>query len=139
MERFWVDGNGFTGTIPSDAHLAWPNLRSLDLYSNRLTGPVPAALGRFQDLIQLQLQDNLLSDGPPSLPGGQALFSLGAQPSLVQADLRMNENLTGKLGIDSPLPETRSSRGWWAGKQARDGGQPAVYISGTAIRVLVAA
>jgi hypothetical protein len=61
LERFWVDVNFLHGTIPPELPDRWPKLRTLDLYSNELTGEVPASLCRLTQLKTLQLQDNRLS------------------------------------------------------------------------------
>ena len=54
--------NFLTGSIPDDLHLRWPHLKSLDLYDNQMSGPIPDALGRL-GLVKLQLKANNFS-GP---------------------------------------------------------------------------
>ena len=44
----------------------WPNLRSLDIYANRLEGAIPESLGQLRNLSQVQLQDNALSGELPA-------------------------------------------------------------------------
>eukprot|EP00035_Acanthoeca_spectabilis_P026093 m.461292 g.461292 ORF g.461292 m.461292 type:complete len:643 (-) comp22263_c0_seq1:145-2073(-) len=61
LERFWVDVNYLYGGIPADLPIHWPQLRTLDLYSNELTGEVPGSLCSLTQLKTLQLQDNRLS------------------------------------------------------------------------------
>lgn len=96
LERFWVDVNFLHGRIPNELPDRWPRLRTLDLYSNELTGEVPATLCKLTQLRTLQLQDNRLSGEFPF----EAFFS--KCPSAPQRlskvttlELAMNPNLTG--------------------------------------------
>lgn len=66
IEKFWVDQNFLSGTIPAWLPTKWTRLRSLDLYSNRITGEVPRSLVAMPRLFQLQLQDNDFTGSVPS-------------------------------------------------------------------------
>jgi hypothetical protein len=65
IEKFWVDANFFHGSIPSEIADRWPNLRTLDLYDNDLTGVIPKEIGQLSQLHQLLLQDNRFSGNIP--------------------------------------------------------------------------
>jgi len=65
-------------------------MRTLDLYSNSLEGPVPAGIGAMKNLHQLQLQHNALT-GP--LP--PRLFHPDTLPVLSVLHLQLNHALTG--------------------------------------------
>lgn len=65
IEKFWVDQNFLHGSIPEWLPDKWRNLRSLDLYSNRITGTVPERLVGMPTLFQLQLHDNSLNGTAP--------------------------------------------------------------------------
>jgi len=101
LERFWVDVNFFHGSIPPWLPTRWPRLRSLDLYSNELTGDVPASLLSLTQLDTLQLHDNRLSGPFPF----EALARVGEDGVLSPArvntlTLAMNEELEGCLTRD---------------------------------------
>tara|TARA_Y100000780_G_scaffold201205_1_gene193578 strand:- start:78 stop:842 length:765 start_codon:yes stop_codon:yes gene_type:complete len=93
LERFWVDGNRFQGSLPADIGQLWPRMRTLDLYSNDIEGPVPGTIADMADLLQLQLQHNRFAGGPQR-DGGPVLHR-SIQPDLARVDLRLNRGLTG--------------------------------------------
>merc|ERR1712232_772291 len=67
MGLFWVDGNWFYGSVPGRLMAdSWPQLRTLDLYDNNLTGPVPSELGDMPNLDWVQLQGNRLDGIVPA-------------------------------------------------------------------------
>ena len=43
LKKFWVDGVWLEGEIPSFIAQRWPDLQTLDLYDNNLTGMKLAA------------------------------------------------------------------------------------------------
>lgn len=87
IEKFWVDQNFLTGAIPKWLPEKWPSLRSLDLYSNRLSGEIPTELVAMPKLFQLQLHDN---DFTGSVPAAEALG-----PALKFLDVSVNSKLGG--------------------------------------------
>jgi len=87
MEKFWVDQNFLSGSIPDWIPEKWPDLRSLDLYSNRLSGGIPEGLLQMPRLFQIQLHDNLLSGHAPRTE----TFS----SSVRFIDVSVNPSLTG--------------------------------------------
>lgn len=96
IERFWVDVNFFHGTIPSWLPDKWPQMRTLDLYSNELTGTVPWTLCRLSQLDTLQIQDNHFTGAFPF----EAFFGGGchetAEPArLKRLTLSVNNDLEG--------------------------------------------
>lgn len=98
IERFWVDVNFMGGGIPDWLPDKWPQLRTLDLYSNELHGPVPLSLCTLRQLDTLQIQDNNLSGVFPF-----AAFFGGACPGnpttvgLKRLSLSLNPLLEGCL------------------------------------------
>jgi hypothetical protein len=90
LEKFWIDGNFAYGTIPRDIGELWPNMRTLDLYSNSLVGEIPAEIGKMKQLHQLQLQHNRLSGTLPP-----RLLHPDTFPLLLVLHLQLNRNLTG--------------------------------------------
>jgi hypothetical protein len=89
LEKFWVDANFFYGSIPSFIADRWPNLRTLDLYNNELSGAVPKSVGKLTQLTQIQLQDNDLSGELPS-----EVINL---PLLQVLRVAVNKRLTGAI------------------------------------------
>ena len=65
LEKFWIDGNFAYGRLPERMGELWPNMRTLDLYSNSLEGGIPASFGLMRKLHQVQLQHNRLSGRIP--------------------------------------------------------------------------
>lgn len=96
LERFWVDVNFLHGTIPPELPDRWPQLRTLDLYSNELTGVVPSSLCKLTQLSTLQLQDNRLSG---EFPFAAFFHVCPAAPEvrsrLETLTLALNANLSG--------------------------------------------
>lgn len=87
LEELFLDGNRFSGPIPSSPPLL-RSLQRLEIQMNNLSGGLPE-LGSMPGLLYLDASDNLLSgELPPSLP-----------PSLVQLSLR-NNLLRGPLAGD---------------------------------------
>jgi hypothetical protein len=103
VERFWVDVNFLHGSIPPELPDRWPKIRTLDLYSNELTGEVPASLCRLTQLKTLQLQDNNLDGEFPfdaffrECPGAPA----GHHSDVKDLVLSINPNLTGCVSADT--------------------------------------
>ena len=67
--------NSLSGEIPAELG-GLSNLRSLDLYSNGLIGEIPAELGSLSNLRDLYLDDNALSGCVPSSLEDQLSSSL---------------------------------------------------------------
>ncbi|OWM73485.1 DNA damage-repair/toleration protein DRT100 [Punica granatum] len=83
-----ADWKGITGEIPSCiVHL--PFLRIIDLIGNRLSGEIPAEIGKLHRLTVLNIADNLIT--------GELPRSLTNLSSLMHLDLRNNR-------ISGPLP-----------------------------------
>jgi len=87
IQRYWVDQNFLSGPIPTWIPTLWPRLRSMDVYSNQLTGSIPAALVAMSGIRQLQLQDNSFEGIVPSV----GLMS----HTLVFLDVTMSSELRG--------------------------------------------
>ncbi|OAY48568.1 DNA damage-repair/toleration protein DRT100 [Manihot esculenta] len=84
-----ADWKGISGEIPR-CITSLPFLRILDLIGNRLSGDLPADIGRLQRLTVLNVADNLIS--------GEIPRSLTNLSSLMHLDLRSNR-------ISGPLPQ----------------------------------
>ncbi|KAF2317724.1 hypothetical protein GH714_039673 [Hevea brasiliensis] len=83
-----ADWKGISGEIPR-CITSLPFLRILDLIGNRLSGDLPADIGRLQRLTVLNVADNLIS--------GEIPRSLTNLSSMMHLDLRSNR-------ISGPLP-----------------------------------
>jgi hypothetical protein len=90
LEKFWIDGNFAYGEIPSSIAELWPRMRTLDLYSNSLSGQLPPQLADMKLLHQIQLQHNHFSGRVP-----HKLFHPETLPEIVVIHLELNANLTG--------------------------------------------
>lgn len=87
MKRVELEGNLFTGPIPSELGLWEPpeSLRlqesiKMKLFENMLTGALPSELGRLQHLIDLSVHSNKLTGNIPTelgLLGELGVLSLG--------------------------------------------------------------
>ena len=87
LKLLYLDGNQFTGTIPSELGLL-TELEYLDLGRNQLTGTIPSALGNLTGLKRLYLNGNQLTGSIPP--------ELGKLADL--ESLEINDNrLTGQL------------------------------------------
>ncbi|KAK1274973.1 LRR receptor-like serine/threonine-protein kinase EFR [Acorus gramineus] len=62
MNEIYLDGNGFTGTIPSSLSNS-SELSIVEISSNMFTGSVPGSLGELSRLRILNLADNRLGGG----------------------------------------------------------------------------
>ena len=93
VDVLYLFTNNLTGTLPAGI-AGLTKLRSLQLYDNQLSGPFPAAIGQLAEIQSIFLSRNQL-DGP--LPA-----SLGSLVKL--EDLEVNGN-----SIDGPLPDTLSN------------------------------
>ena len=83
-----LSGNRLSGTVPAElGRLA--NLENLNLAKNRLTGGIPAALGELSSLVYLSLADNQLTGALP--------MELGDLSSLRTLSFVRNSGLAGPL------------------------------------------
>merc|ERR1712185_813930 len=85
LVTFWVDGNWFHGSIPGELMVErWPNLRTLDLYDNNLTGTFPEKIEDMRDLEFVQFQGNWLSGTVPDriFDGRFRRLKLSVNPNL---------------------------------------------------------
>ncbi|CDP06699.1 unnamed protein product [Coffea canephora] len=64
LVELWLDGNSFSGTIPEFS--GCPNLKTIHLENNQLTGGLPSSLGGLPNLRELYVQNNELSGTIPS-------------------------------------------------------------------------
>ena len=62
-----LDGVGLTGQLPGSLFTAFPELRLLGLSNNKLSGPIPEALGEMTKLEGLTLSTNLWTGQLPNL------------------------------------------------------------------------
>ncbi|PON69756.1 LRR domain containing protein [Parasponia andersonii] len=85
-----ADWKGITGVIPRCV-TSLPFLRILDLIGNRISGPIPADIGRLRRLTVLNVADNLISGTIPR--------SITSLTSLMHLDLR-NNRISGGLPRD---------------------------------------
>eukprot|EP00929_Paragymnodinium_shiwhaense_P107961 TRINITY_DN742_c2_g1_i1.p1 TRINITY_DN742_c2_g1~~TRINITY_DN742_c2_g1_i1.p1 ORF type:complete len:497 (+),score=103.95 TRINITY_DN742_c2_g1_i1:132-1622(+) len=97
IRKVWLDGNFLTGTIPEDLADKWPELQSLDLYSNAMDGRVPDGLSRLQ-MVKLQLQENNFSGNFPV-----ALFD----------HFQKRRHITLGISDNAQLSGCFTSRGGW--------------------------
>ena len=117
-------GERITGSIMPNDLDGLVNLRLLDLSFNRLSGPIPAAIGRLRKLRKLYLNDNALSGPIPPALGELDLrhveLSGNALSGPVPPELGALEDLTGSLLLDNnqlggPIPEELGNlRNAWA-------------------------
>ncbi|KAL2925772.1 hypothetical protein RDABS01_007328 [Bienertia sinuspersici] len=87
-----ADWKGISGEIPSCIPDSLTQLHELELVGNRLTGHIPANIGKFQKLKVLNFADNVLTGEIPT-----SVTNLGG--SLMHLDLRGNQ-LTGQIPAD---------------------------------------
>eukprot|EP00933_Yihiella_yeosuensis_P079933 TRINITY_DN9334_c0_g8_i1.p1 TRINITY_DN9334_c0_g8~~TRINITY_DN9334_c0_g8_i1.p1 ORF type:complete len:563 (-),score=78.17 TRINITY_DN9334_c0_g8_i1:55-1743(-) len=96
LQRFWVDANWFSGSIPDFISGRWPRMRSLDLYNNNMSGPLPAALLEMKNLTKLQLQDNDFScSEEPTTEEAGIVARLARMPNMDFLFLDSNPRLCG--------------------------------------------
>ncbi|KAG7022838.1 Receptor-like protein kinase HSL1, partial [Cucurbita argyrosperma subsp. argyrosperma] len=94
LRRIDVSMNHLTGTIPDD--LCALQLESLNLFENRLEGPLPESIARSPYLNELKLFNNKLS--------GQLPSKLGQNSPLVHLDVSYN-------GFSGAIPENLCAKG----------------------------
>ena len=122
IERFWVDANFLHGSFPATLAEAWPKMRSLDLQLNELSGPLPAALSKLQNLTALRVHRNNFSG-----PVAAVLFEA---PSLQYTNFEGNSGLSGCIPVrkadeenkhllDIPIQGTKIT-GLCQGKRGKD-------------------
>eukprot|EP00746_Dinoflagellata_sp_MGD_P091402 gnl/MRDRNA2_/MRDRNA2_362290_c0_seq1.p1 gnl/MRDRNA2_/MRDRNA2_362290_c0~~gnl/MRDRNA2_/MRDRNA2_362290_c0_seq1.p1 ORF type:complete len:359 (+),score=48.07 gnl/MRDRNA2_/MRDRNA2_362290_c0_seq1:100-1077(+) len=107
LERFWVDDNYFSGSIPDFIADDWPHLRSLDLYNNNLTGKLPSALLKLTNLTKLQLHvNNFTCDEErraESMRADGVVAKLSSMPSMAVFTAFENPHLCGCVPIAKEL------------------------------------
>ncbi len=113
-----TDGPRITGSIKPNDLDGLVNLRLLNLNSNRLSGPIPAEVGRLRKLRKLYLNNNELSGPIPPALGQLDLQHIeligNALTGPIPPELGALENLTGSLRLDDnrlsgPIPEELSN------------------------------
>ena len=117
-------GRRIAGSIEPNDFDGLVNLRLLDLRVNRLSGPIPADVGRLRKLRKLYLNDNEFSGPIPPALGRLDLRHLevsgNALSGPIPPELGALENLTGSLLLDhnrlsGPIPEELGNlRNAWA-------------------------
>jgi Leucine-rich repeat (LRR) protein len=66
MTSLLLNGNKFTGTIPSDLLPSWSSsMERLDISSNSLTGTIPTVIGKMTKLERFDAQNNFLEGSLP--------------------------------------------------------------------------
>ncbi len=92
LEVLHLEGNQHTGTIPTFLNATnFPNLFSINLGFNQLTGAIPVELGSLSTLTYLSLADNDLSGVIPTQLGSLTLLGL--------LDLSRNQ-LSGNIPVE---------------------------------------
>eukprot|EP00929_Paragymnodinium_shiwhaense_P010644 TRINITY_DN115464_c0_g1_i1.p1 TRINITY_DN115464_c0_g1~~TRINITY_DN115464_c0_g1_i1.p1 ORF type:complete len:202 (+),score=26.92 TRINITY_DN115464_c0_g1_i1:46-606(+) len=86
LEKLWLDANFLSGSIPQGLLDHFPQLVSLDLHDNNLTGSFPAAFAR-RDFRRLQVHGNHLVGPVP--------HELWSKLRLRQFNVFMNPGLVG--------------------------------------------
>jgi len=94
MEKFHVDQNWISGTIPEDITERWPHLRSLDLHQNLMHGKLPASLLQLENLTQLQISDNDFVCGESSVEKS-IVYELFTKPLMRTFNAVHNPKLCG--------------------------------------------
>ncbi|KAJ3015540.1 UNVERIFIED_CONTAM: hypothetical protein HDU68_012687 [Siphonaria sp. JEL0065] len=79
----FISNNSFSGPIPLDFGSCLPNLVSLDMFGNQLTGSIPESMGQLTRLQHLNCMANQLDGAIPA--------SLGLLPNLTFLSLRGNK------------------------------------------------
>ncbi|WP_302777166.1 hypothetical protein [Porphyromonas uenonis] len=67
VQGIFLDKVGLTGQLPASLFTAFPELRLLGLSNNKLSGPIPEALGEMTKLEVLMLSSNLWTGQLPNL------------------------------------------------------------------------
>jgi Leucine-rich repeat (LRR) protein len=80
----WLDRNNFDSTIPTDIALRTPNLSTLFLQDNQLSGSLPASIGKLSQLSVLFLYKNNLTGSI------DALYQPSAQRYMQHIDINGN-------------------------------------------------
>ncbi|KAM0908803.1 hypothetical protein ACQ4PT_015221 [Festuca glaucescens] len=96
LQTLTLYANKLTGDVVVDGAFGAVNLATIDLTTNRLTGPIPEAFGHLPNLATLNLYYNNFS--------GEIPASIGRLPSLVTLMLfsnRLNGTLPPDLGKNS--------------------------------------
>lgn len=97
---------------------SWPQLRTLDLYDNNLTGPVPSQLADMRNLDFVQLQGNRFEGTVPAkvlAPGRFNRLKLSHNPELKGC---LPNDLEDRV-IDEIFVEVEESRATIGGTQIR--------------------
>ncbi|XP_028958697.1 receptor-like protein EIX2 isoform X1 [Malus domestica] len=95
---FNLGSNLFSGSIPSNIGLMMPNLGTLTLYENNLSGTIPPSVWNMQQLLVLSLRRNQFS--------GELPCALSVESKLVFLDVGLNNlsgNIPSSLGVLSSL------------------------------------
>ncbi|CAA0805767.1 Leucine-rich repeat (LRR) family protein [Striga hermonthica] len=112
-----ADWKGISGPIPPCVPSSLPFLRILDLVGNRLTGPIPADIGRLGRLSVLNLADNQISGViPRSITGLSSLMHLDLRGNRISGGIprdfgklrMMSRALLSKNRLTGPIPESVS-------------------------------
>ncbi|OWM86592.1 hypothetical protein CDL15_Pgr015627 [Punica granatum] len=86
LSRIEINNNRFSGQIPAEISswsselppniISWRSLTSLNVSRNKISGPIPAAVGSLPDLLNLDLSSNQLSGEIPLELGNLELTTL---------------------------------------------------------------
>ncbi|GJV36692.1 leucine-rich repeat-containing protein [Tanacetum coccineum] len=96
LETLVLEGNSFTGDIPSKISITTTHLTSLVLSGNKLNGTLPSWLFTSHSLEYLYLNDNMFSGNVP--------FESFVLPSLKELDFDLSFNsFSGELELDTLL------------------------------------
>ncbi|KMZ56322.1 hypothetical protein ZOSMA_97G00910, partial [Zostera marina] len=88
LKVFHGSNNDFSGELPVDMGVGFPNVQELLLDMNGLSGHIPTSVGRLQSLNNMNLSKNKLT--------GQIPSSMGSIPVLTILDLSSNQ-LSGEI------------------------------------------
>jgi Leucine-rich repeat (LRR) protein len=88
LRKFTAENNQFSGPIPASIGDGMPQLLTLDLSGNQLSGDIPMSVAKLSQLTQMNMSRNQLTGDIPA--------ELGAMPVLSVLDLSSNE-LSGAI------------------------------------------
>jgi Leucine-rich repeat (LRR) protein len=103
VEGIDLSGNGLSGSLPDELMLlVTAKMRSMELQSNNIAGPIPSGLGHFSTLRVLSLSQNALTGTlPPSLSSLRHLETLQLFQNKISGNMSEIASLTSLREFDA--------------------------------------